>query len=302
LTPKPQGSDITDAATAWLARVGTSPFFLFLNYLDAHAPYDPPPPFDRRFAPEKPARSIDLNLAFEDIDRGARELRPDEREFLWARYDGEIAYQDTQVGRLLSWMDSKGLLDRTLVIITSDHGEFFGEHGLVFHLGPLYEPVLQIPLLVKPPGMGRGEEVSRRVTLGAVPSLIRRVLDGARTRRDLFGEQDSGDEPIEAEIWMPESYHRRNPARYSSRAMRAVYRGNLKLIQTDTAHAELFDLHRDPGEARNLFTEDPVAAARIAAEMTRSLPALRVEPTVSLPVPALSLDVLEQLRGLGYLH
>lgn len=130
---------VTDEFLAWRARAPTRPFFAFLNYYDAHRPYDPPPPFDRMFG-------------------GGEEERD--------KYDGAMAYIDAEIGRLTAALRSRGELDRTLLVITSDHGELFGEHGLWEHTSNLYYKLLHVPLIVRWPG-----RVPARRVVGAEVSL-----------------------------------------------------------------------------------------------------------------------------------
>ena len=151
-----------------------TPFFLFLNYFDAHAPYDPP---------------------------GGGPFRGDGigRDGDVADYDGEIAFLDAHLGRLFQFMRDRGLLERTLVIVTADHGEYFGEHGLGGgHPPVLYEPVLSVPLIVRLPGGGSSGRVRRWTGLHEVRGLVREVLAG-KAPLSILEERDA---PVAlAEAW-----------------------------------------------------------------------------------------------------
>lgn len=130
---------ITDEFLAWRARRPARPFFAFLNYYDAHLPYAPPPPYDRMF------------------NNGA--IPRD-------KYDGSIAYIDAEIGRLTQGLRARGELDRTILVITSDHGELFGEHGLYEHTSNLYYKLLHIPLIVRwPAQIPAGARVDAEVSL-----------------------------------------------------------------------------------------------------------------------------------------
>jgi arylsulfatase A-like enzyme len=127
---------ISRLALSWLESVrGERPFFLVLNYMDAHEPCFPPAPFDREFGPRQP------------VDP----LEPEKRDWSLV-YDRALRYADSEVGRLLSWLVERGLFDRTAVIITSDHGEAFGDHDYWGHAWDLHEELLRVPLLAKPAG------------------------------------------------------------------------------------------------------------------------------------------------------
>ncbi len=142
---KPAGA-ITDAFLAWLGRQPDRPFFAFLNYFDAHGPYRAPAAFQDRFA----------------AGRGALD-----------RYDAAIAYLDAELDRLFAELARRGVLDRTVVVVTSDHGEQFGEHGLKGHANSLYLPLLQVPLVLRyPPRVPAGLRVEAPVTLQDLPATV----------------------------------------------------------------------------------------------------------------------------------
>lgn len=137
---------ITDEFLAWRARRAGRPFFAFLNYYDAHLPYAPPPPYDRMF-----------NDGAESRDK----------------YDGSIAYIDAEIGRLTDGLRARGELDRTLLVITSDHGELFGEHGLYEHTSNLYYKLLHVPLIVRwPAQVPAGTSVETEVSLRDLPATL----------------------------------------------------------------------------------------------------------------------------------
>src|SRR5262249_48316498 len=139
------GRDIDDAFLGWLSRRRTDrPFFAFLNYFDAHDPYIPPPGYAGRFG-IRPASPSDYKFLFDYIGMDKGRLAP--RDVLMARacYDDCIAYLDEQLGRLLGQLQARGLLETTDVIITSDHGEAFGEHGTFGHSYGVYIEETGVP-------------------------------------------------------------------------------------------------------------------------------------------------------------
>ncbi|MDH3732869.1 MAG: sulfatase, partial [Gemmatimonadota bacterium] len=146
------------------------PFFAFLNFMDAHAPYLPPPEFASGFGPERVGPAMaDLS---EKSDWTEAELRAER-----AAYDGSIAYVDAEIGRILDGLRERGILDETLVIVTSDHGEQFGEKGLVDHGNSLYRTVLEVPLILRyPEDVPAGLRVRRPVTIRDVPATIADLL------------------------------------------------------------------------------------------------------------------------------
>src|SRR5262249_12893049 len=130
------------------------PFLLFLNYFDAHGPYEPPG--------GTPFRGDGLGRDDHQIPE----------------YDGEIAFLDRHLGRLLAFLRERHLIERSLIVITADHGEYFGKKGLIGHAAALYEPVLHVPLVVRLPGPPRSGRVDRRTGLYEIPQLIREVTAG----------------------------------------------------------------------------------------------------------------------------
>jgi arylsulfatase A-like enzyme len=256
-----------------------APFFLFLNYFDAHAPYASPPAFPRRLAGAEPDRTADTVLA----------------------YDGAIAFVDAELENLFAQMREMGVFDSTLIIITSDHGELFGEHGLRQHANGLYEPLLHVPLIVKFPGQRRGLRVERRTAMFDIPRIVRGVVDsghGAEESIRALGPDAPG---VLAEFWIPTGLHRRDPSRYPDPFIRALYDGSWKLIQGSTGNDELYDLATDPGETRNLLAGYDAAALARRRAMVQGAPPL---PTFAARADTVKPDeaVLEDLRALGYLH
>jgi len=152
--------DVTDRALAWLAERGRarSPFFLYLHYLDPHEPYTPPAEHAQLFA------SADYDSPYPEVRRDL------------PLYDGEIHYVDSAVGRVLDSLAAAGLEDNTIVLLTSDHGEAFGEHGALdrHHGLTLFDDQLHVPLIVRAPGrLKEGVRVTAQVRLvDVLPSLL----------------------------------------------------------------------------------------------------------------------------------
>jgi arylsulfatase A-like enzyme len=166
---------------AWLdRRDARTPFFLFVNYADAHLPYAPPPPRDRQFgeAGERAralARRGDLLQA---TLLGKEQVRDDDRAGLAALYDGDVRTADARLGELLDLLEQHDLADDTLVIVTSDHGESLGEEGRVDHQLGLMEELLRVPLVVRFPGRIVPARIPEPVALTDVKAWIDEIVDG----------------------------------------------------------------------------------------------------------------------------
>lgn len=152
----------TDAALARLDEVGERPFFLFVHYFDPHAEYDPPPAWRARFAAaeDREGNAFRFGAREHVVNHRAGRMPLDAAVLARARalYDGEVAYTDDEVGRLLDGLARRGLDANTIVVVTSDHGEEFGEHGSWEHGHTHYDELLHVPLAIRAPGV-----VARRV-------------------------------------------------------------------------------------------------------------------------------------------
>jgi arylsulfatase A-like enzyme len=155
---------VTDRALRWIEGIGGDrPFFCFLNYYDPHLYYLAPPPYDAEFGPPSPH----LREWYSRKDWTEQE----QKGFI-AAYDGCIAYADQQLGRLLDGLRALSRLDRTVVVVTSDHGELFWEHGLTEHGNSLYRPLLHAPLIVLDPRGAGQRRIAAPVTLRDLPATI----------------------------------------------------------------------------------------------------------------------------------
>jgi arylsulfatase A-like enzyme len=286
---------VTRLALDWLrARPRDRPFFLWVHYHAPPMPYEPVPPFHRAFDPgyEGPYRD---SIGYDGISKGdltyRNALPPRTIEHVKALYDGEVAVSDRAVGRLLDAMEGRGDLERTLVVVTADHGESLDEHGYFFNHGDfVYGPAANVPLLWR--GAGDGPRVGREA-----PSLVdvhALVVAATGIGAD---EQDAGRWPVPAESAVfGESDFCRFPdlndrlgyllplevaqspdrvedwaGRWEAQANRAkqrfVERGGYKLVLTprpDGDRWELFDLAADPAETRDVSATLPEVRAELA--------------------------------------
>ncbi len=147
----------TDAALAWIEAHAAGPFFLFVHAFDPHAEYDPPPEWRARFAEARDADGTAFRFGAREhvVNHRAGRMPLDATTLARARalYDGEVAYTDDAVGRLLDGLVRRGLNQNTIVVLTSDHGEEFGEHGSWEHGHSHYDELLHVPLVVRAPGV-----------------------------------------------------------------------------------------------------------------------------------------------------
>jgi arylsulfatase A-like enzyme len=243
---EPDAAEITQAVVPWLRAHRDESFFLYLHSLDLHFGYRPRPPFDRQFVSPQSA----------GIER--------ERQL----YDNEVAYNDREIGRLLAALQQLGLYDDTVVFVTSDHGEEFGEHGSTRHGKTLYQELLHIPGILKLPGSAHaGRRVEAAVSnIDVAPTLLDAAgveIPAAFQGRSLLpvvrGAPAGPARPVFAEIVGPQFVG------YSARDER------FKCIRTlaPTVEEMLFDLGESPSEARNLAGDPPSRARALASELER---------------------------------
>jgi arylsulfatase A-like enzyme len=255
----------SEAFLGWLRqRRPDRPFFAFLNYFDAHGPYVPPPGFEGRFGIRpKPPRDYEFLFSIMGMESSSMQ----KRDILLARdcYDDCIAFLDEQLGRLLDQLQRGGLLDNTVVIITSDHGEAFGDHGHFGHGPGVYLEEVGVPLAILAPGAPAGRVVESPVSLRDVPATVVDLLglsaDSPFPGHSLaaFWHSSPGKEPqgittpalseeINATEFQPERGSGRGHIRFR---MSLVARGH-HYLRDGMGTEALYDLRRDPFERVNL--------------------------------------------------
>ncbi|MGQ0764481.1 MAG: sulfatase [Gemmatimonadota bacterium] len=250
---------INERFLAWIDdRPRERPFFAFLNYYDAHGPYAPPAPYDTLFLGRRPVVR----------DPGLDSYTPVELQELEAGYDASIAYLDERLRELFGALDSRGVLENTIVIVTSDHGEEFNEHGVMNHGSSLYFPSVHIPLMVVWPGrIPSGSVVTTPVTLRDVPATILDLIGGP-VRGALPGSslalQWTNDGTPAASPRLAELDWARNlpsgPIGHGDMKSVADDSG-LRYIRRGDGHEELYNVVADPLEARNLAGDSSFVAA-----------------------------------------
>ena len=151
-------SELNADVFRWLRGRSAQPFFISINYFDAHAPYLVPAPYNRRFGelPRALIRRIALRAGF----RPSKPFSASENAELIAGYDNSLAYLDDQIGQLLEFLRSSPNLENTIVIVTSDHGEAFGEHGAYQHGYDLHREEIHVPLVIAGPGIPAGRRIA----------------------------------------------------------------------------------------------------------------------------------------------
>jgi arylsulfatase A-like enzyme len=268
LPGRERAGEINEGFLAWQQQDSRRPFFAVLNYFDAHAPYLPPHPFRSRFSLRSDPGGI-LNYV---ADRENLKNADDQRDETDA-YDGAIAYEDAQLGFLLDALRARGLEANTLVVLLSDHGEFFGEHELYLHRNALFLAGIRVPLLLLWPGhVPAGTRIATPVSITDLPATITELLprpSGARfpgtSLAHLWEEKSPGmQQPyILSELLSREQ----DPVGGSRSRTESLIAGQWHLLITGGQKPQLFNWHADPQELHDLAEtpEGQTVAAQLVA-------------------------------------
>jgi arylsulfatase A-like enzyme/cytochrome c-type biogenesis protein CcmH/NrfG len=268
------GNVVADVALDWLAKNSQKKFFLWMHLYDPHFPYHPPEPHSREYAAQP--------------------------------YDGEIAFADEQVGRLLRFLKEKGIYQNTVIVLCGDHGESLGEHGEKTHGFFIYNATMHVPLIIRLPENRMPESAAARTVADPVslvdlmPTMLSAV--GLETPSQVQGrsllpelradrtDQANRDRVLYGETFMPRIHFNWSELRGSE---------NTKYHFIDAPRPELYDLSKDPGEVHNLFTEKKAVAEEMRAKlvgMIRDYSAGKELAEKTGLDPAL----MERLKALGY--
>jgi arylsulfatase A-like enzyme/Flp pilus assembly protein TadD len=262
-TVQKQGDEVMNDALAWLETVKKRKFFAWVHLYDPHAPYEPPEPYKSRYRDQP--------------------------------YLGEVAYTDHVVGRLLEWLAGQGLMDRTLVVVTGDHGESLAEHGESTHGFFIYDSTTRVPLIIRTPWGLRGRSRTQVAQVDLMPTALDLVglrpqegIDGHSLLRAVFDPRAELGHVAYSETYYPR-YH------FGWQHLRGLRDGKQQFVEAP--HSELYDLEKDPGETTNIYK----AHSKQAEGLRQAMEGL-VE-TMGNAAPerkGLDPETLQRLAALGY--
>lgn len=273
-------TDIRTAFTDWLdGRDRERPFFAMLNIFDAHHPYEPPDEFAGRFGSD--TTDVSLLERLRTVIDPEPQFRTDPAglDMMVRAYDESLAALDTELGRLLEELARTGALDETIIIVTADHGEHFGESGLVEHGSSLYYPVLHVPLIVAwADGIAAGERIAQPVSLRDLPATILDLagidpgeIPGATLRGVWETGRMAGTSPALSTVSGLLDHPPETPI--SRGDMAAVLVGSHVLIRNGDCQRELYDVVRDPRNEHDLGTLDRARLDRLSLLLDSLAPA-----------------------------
>jgi arylsulfatase A-like enzyme/Tfp pilus assembly protein PilF len=260
------GNVVADQTLDWLGKNSQKKFFLWMHLYDPHYPYKPPEPYSREYSTHP--------------------------------YDGEIAFADEQVGRLLHFLKDKGVYQNTVIVLSGDHGESLGEHGEKTHGFFIYNATMHVPLIIHLPGKSVAQAVDDPVSLvdlmptvlAALGAEIPSQVQGRNLLPTLRGEKSGRDRTVYGETFLPRIHFNWSELRGAE---------NVKYHFIDAPRPELYDLAKDPGELRNLFADKKAVADEMRAQLTSLI---RDNSAGKEMAEKTGLDpaLMERLKALGY--
>ena len=293
---------LTDRAREWVREHAEENFFLWLHYYDVHQPYRPPARFMRDV---EPAKGMSQRWFSDGIAVRGGHLNPtlDQREWIENLYRGEVRYVDEQIGRVLDVLEELDIYEDALVVITSDHGEEFWEHGGFEHGHTVYDELLAVPLLIKAPGQEVGRRDDRVISIEAVMPTILSLcgLTHETTWPSSAPLLDAKGEPKSAE--QPSPLLSTGTLYFDDQS--ALFSSGHKYVRNEvTGEEKLFDLATDVGEMRSVLGSSPdlhkdlKTRCRDLEQLARSIRELRgLEGSENADLDG---TLLEKLRSLGY--
>jgi arylsulfatase A-like enzyme len=302
-----RADDITDDGLRVFGAMQSraAPFFLNLNYMDAHDPYIPPAPYRDLFPGRNPSfrasRVHQLHRELALLQRPAS-LAGD-LTHIESQYDGAITYVDSQVKRLLEGLKTAGLYDNTLVIVTSDHGEALGERSALGHPVSVHQELVHVPLLIKYPKSTAAVSGQQVDAYASGVDLLPTVLDvaGIPIPANLQGVSLRTLDPhADRMVWtasFPDNLSRLR--RRTDLAQHAVYQKNWKLIGSTTGQRELYDVGNDPKELQNLYGDNTSPAQSLNAALNDWMSHV---PRMKVLARKIDPQTRERLRSLGYVQ
>jgi len=290
------------------------PFFMYAHFNQIHYPYLPNNYFRNKFRRITREEFKNTNQDREYFVGGKREMQESDFEILKTLYDGELAYLDWCFGRFFKFLEKKNILDNTLVIIVGDHGDNFGEHGLLGHGLCLYDSILKIPLIVRYPQKIKPAKIDYQVQITDIlPSTIDLLGLKWKQRNGIYGQNIFNNEtPIrdfaisEHAFQNMDLFRKKVPEIDQSiinkyeRSLHSIRTDEYKFIWSSNGKHELFNLHKDPQENHNLYDSYPSIAKKLEEKLFANVKKFE---SVKTSEEAVEMDKVteERLKALGYL-
>jgi len=260
------GNVVADLTLDWLSKNWQKKFFLWMHLYDPHFPYNPPEPYSREYADHP--------------------------------YDGEIAFADAQLGRLISFLKEQKLYDNSIIVVTGDHGESLGEHGEKTHGFFIYNATMHVPLIIHLPGNFAGRVVSDPVSLvDLMPTILAAAgidipaqVQGKDLLPELKSKPEIQDRDLYGESFLPRIHFNWSELRGAE---------NTKYHFIDAPRPELYDLAKDPGETHNVLADKKAVAEEMRAKLAGLIRQYSAGKELAEKT-GLDPALMERLKSLGY--
>jgi arylsulfatase A-like enzyme/Flp pilus assembly protein TadD len=260
------GNVVADLTLDWLAKNWQKKFFLWMHLYDPHAPYNPPEPYNHEYA-----------------DR---------------LYDGEIAFADAQLGRVIGFLKEKKIYENSIIVVVGDHGESLGEHGEKTHGFFIYNATMHVPFIIHLPGKSQGRIVSNPVSLvDLMPTMLAAAgvevphqVQGTNLLPERQADSETKDRDLYGETFLPRIHFNWSELRGTE---------NTKYHFIDAPKPELYDLLKDPGETHNLFGDKKAVGDEMRAKLAGLIREYSAGKELAQKT-GLDPALMERLKALGY--
>lgn len=304
---------INASVFSWLEqKKKKAPFFLLIHYFDPHDPYLPealgisknaiPEQIRKKYA-NRTVNYKDMESSIiSSVQEGKKPLLPEEKALLVNNYDREINLLDKKIDQLLNKLKEKNMFDNTLIIITADHGESFGEHGLMLHGLMLYEDNIHVPLLIKYPfAEKRKKIVNEPVSLtGLAPTILSYAKIPVPKTMQGSPFYDLASQKIIAQNFRDPSWGRREELKRFDQDLISLIEGDFKIIKSMGGKNQLYNIKTDPQEQNNLIEKNPQAATRLLTTLENYIMNFGLLKKKDNHLELNQIQI-QNLKGLGYI-
>lgn len=316
-----RGSEETNkVALKWLSENYNKIFFLWLHYFDPHTPYEPKEPFNKLYEPWDPTKRGDYNIPLERILSLYIINNSSNPDYYLSQYDGEITHNDRSIGEVVRFLKEKDIFDNTLIVVTSDHGDSFGEHDKIYfdHMWLLYDPFIHIPLIFKYP---KDFQANKRIidtpieSIDIAPTIldickigIPQKFEGKSLVSLIKGDERMPKDHLFYENAIPKAIVKDKIFGISDGTWQLIYAPNFEKYSFQMVSRELYNLIDDPSQMNNLVGSNKEVENKLWIALKnwldkdldfvkKEMPMIK---TMQKPLKIFN-DTEEKLKSLGYI-
>jgi arylsulfatase A-like enzyme len=284
--PHEKADEINKKVISWIQEC-SPPFFLWVHYMDVHAPYSPPKQYMAEFMEQREIQQLHEKLFYKRDELSVHDLRK-----ITELYDAEIRYVDQGIQRLLNAI-GEDTLANTLLVVTSDHGDEFGEHKGFMHEPKLYDELLHVPLIMKGPGLEKAVVTKEVSLLDVAPTIL--AFLGIEPPRNFQGESilKSGKRSKDGVI-SEVSHGKYGSVEFDLEKRKISYRTNQwKYIYSEEGFCELYNVENDPGETKNVIKSEIEKAEEFRSKIMEHI---RMEDKMRKSIDAEKIKIKEGIK------